>query len=205
MLDKDGKPVFEKYPKIAIGFLRWIENMTTAKKVEEFGGIATKNYTIKPAKVRLNEVSSNAPGSLYASWINDGTADGYEILLYSSRRRGYSSTVSKFTIDGNESETTVNDLIEGNRYSVYVRAYKLIDGKKVYGRYSSAKSVTIKKNDYGFGFGFGFGYSFAPWQGFGRNPYFGYGNGGAYGYYPRPYAVPYVSGRMMTPYYYWLR
>lgn len=47
VLDKDGKPVFEKYPKIAIGFLRWIENMTTAKKVEEFGGIATKIYAYK--------------------------------------------------------------------------------------------------------------------------------------------------------------
>lgn len=47
VLDKDGKPVFEKYPKIAIGFLRWIENMTTAKKVEEFGGIASKIYAYK--------------------------------------------------------------------------------------------------------------------------------------------------------------
>ena len=175
--------------------------------IGDLSGTVTRDYLITPAKVKLNEVKSETDGTLYVSWINDGMADGYEILLYSSRSRGYSSTISRFTIDGTESETTINDLIAGNRYTVYVRAYKLIDGTPVYGKFGASKSVTIKNNDYGYGFGnrfgwgFGFGHGFG--YGFGYNPYFNYGSYGYNNYYSRPYATTFRSRRTIPPFYFW--
>lgn len=47
VIGPDGRPMFEDYPKVAIGFIHWLENMTTAKKIDEFGGIATKIYAYK--------------------------------------------------------------------------------------------------------------------------------------------------------------
>jgi hypothetical protein len=47
VLGPDGKPQFEDYPKIAIGFIFWVENMTSSKKIDEFGGIASKIYAYK--------------------------------------------------------------------------------------------------------------------------------------------------------------
>ena len=164
-----------------------------------FGGTVSRSYTIRPARVRLNDVSSDTYGSLYVSWTNDGTADGYEILLYSSRRRGYSSTISRFTVDGSESEATIGDLIAGNRYSVYVRAYKLIDGTKVYGRYSASRSATIKTLSCSFGFGYWF-YGYNPY-GFGYNGYRPYTSSYQYPI-PRPYLTSFRFGRALSPFYF---
>lgn len=40
--DKNGNPVQEEYPKTAISFLHWIENMTQYKDIDEFGGLPTR-------------------------------------------------------------------------------------------------------------------------------------------------------------------
>lgn len=40
----DGKPTFEEYPKSAIKFTFWVENMTQSKKLQELGGLESKIY-----------------------------------------------------------------------------------------------------------------------------------------------------------------
>ena len=70
--------------------------------------------------------------------------------------------VSRFDVDGSESGINVYGLIPNSRYYVRVRAYKVIDGERVYGRFSETESVSVK--------GFFFTRLFAPAYSYGR-PY----------------------------------
>jgi len=40
--DKDGNVTFEEYPKTAISFFHWIENLTQYRDIDEFGGLPTR-------------------------------------------------------------------------------------------------------------------------------------------------------------------
>ena len=53
----------------------------------------------------------------------------------------------KKSLDVNASKAvrTISKLSKGKKYYVKVRAYKVVDNKKIYGSYSKVKVVTIKK------------------------------------------------------------
>lgn len=95
-------------------------------------------------KATLTNVSSDKAGTLTVEWDNEGNADGYELLVWSSRRRGRPTEVFKLTVSGEESTAVIEDLAPYNRYYVKVRAYKDINGTRIYGKYSASSSALIK-------------------------------------------------------------
>jgi hypothetical protein len=131
---------------------------------EETAGKTTEQL-IKEAKantITVTDISSNLPGTVTVGWESEYPADGYDVVLWNSRRMGGNVLVSRFDIDGSESGINIYGLMPNNRYYVRVRAYKTIDGERVYGKYSSTQSVTVK--------GLGFGRVFSSAASFGR-PY----------------------------------
>lgn len=95
----------------------------------------------RPAKVNLKAVTSKKKGTVTVTW-EQRNADGYEITY--SRYKSFKK-VTKITVTDKDTLTaTVKRLTSGKGYSVKVRAYKILDGKKVYGYYSKAKRVRSK-------------------------------------------------------------
>ena len=71
-------------------------------------------------------------------------AEGYSILLKSPDKKKFKS-VKTLKKDGtSERSYTIKDLTEGT-YSVKVKAYKTVDGKKVWSSYSKVNTVDVKK------------------------------------------------------------
>lgn len=97
----------------------------------------------KPAKVTLGTLSSSERGEVTLSWKKVSRADGYRII-YADNSKFKSS--EKLTVSsGKTVKRTVKNLKSGKKYYFKVRAYKTLDGKKVYGPYSSVKNITVKR------------------------------------------------------------
>ena len=65
-------------------------------------------------------------------------ASGYEISYATSKNGKYKVVTSS------SQRKTINKLTRGRNYYVKVRAYKIIDGKKVYSAYSSVRILKVK-------------------------------------------------------------
>lgn len=111
-----------------------------------FTGTKKINYTIKPAKVNVKNLSavrsSSSSKKINVTWAKDNKVDGYQIAYSTSSN--FSGQKTK-TISGNSSTfTSLSGLKSNTKYYVRIRAYKMIDGNKVYGSYGSSKNVTTK-------------------------------------------------------------
>ena len=78
-----------------------------------------------------------------ATWKKAPTVDGYQ-LQYATNAK-FSKAKSVTIKKDSTTKTTVKKLTAKKKYYVRVRAYKAINGKKVYSSWSKAKTVTIKK------------------------------------------------------------
>ncbi len=96
----------------------------------------------KPVKVKLTAVASNRSGEVTLRWKKSSGADGYSIV-YATNSKFKSS--KKATVTGGKSVTgTLKKLKSGKKYYFKVRAFKSLNGKKVYGPYSSVKKITVR-------------------------------------------------------------
>ena len=77
------------------------------------------------------------------TWEKVSGASGYEIYSATSKNGKYKKvmTIKK----GGTVSYKNTKLKKGKTYYYKVRAYRTVNGKKVYGAYSSVKSVKIKK------------------------------------------------------------
>ena len=107
----------------------------------KYEGTKKLTFTIKPAKAALSKVTAGSKQATVA-WKTVTGATGYEVQYSTSSklRSSKTATVKK----GSTKKTTIKKLTKGKKYYFRVRAYKTIDGKKVYGAWSSVKSVKIK-------------------------------------------------------------
>ena len=64
-------------------------------------------------------------------------ASGYQIAYSRSKNKGFKTVTAK-------SSKTITKLSRKKAYYIKVRAYKVVDGKKVYGSYSSVKMIKTK-------------------------------------------------------------
>lgn len=103
---------------------------------------ATSSTTNKPATVTTNKPKAKK-SSVVATWKPINNADGYEVQVATDKKfkkNKKTVTVAK----QNASKKTVKKLKAKKKYFVRVRAYKIVDGKKSYGKWSKIKSVKTK-------------------------------------------------------------
>jgi hypothetical protein len=106
-----------------------------------YSGTVTKYFNIVPKKQTVTGIRSPKAKQFKVAWKKDTQASGYEI--YYSSRSDF-KTHKTVTVSKKYTSKTVTGVTSGKKYYVKVRSYKLIGGKRVYGKYSAAKSVKIK-------------------------------------------------------------
>ncbi len=108
-------------------------------------GAASKAVSAKPvpAKAAISSVKNSASKTAKITWEKVSGASGYEIYSATSKNGKYKkvTTIKK----GGTVSYKNTKLKKGKTYYYKVRAYRTVNGKKVYGAYSSVKSVKIKK------------------------------------------------------------
>lgn len=103
---------------------------------------APTDTTEKPASVKVNKAQAKKK-ALVVYWNRIANASGYQIQVATDKKfkkNKKTVTVAK----QNASKKTVKKLKAKKKYFVRVRAYKIVDGKKVYGKWSKIKSVKTK-------------------------------------------------------------
>ena len=110
------------------------------------GASYTTNYKAvkKLGKVNLKSVSSaRKKHTIKASWDKKSGANGYQI--YYSRNKNFKKVSAKKIVKGGKKTSYVGkNFTKGKKYYVKVRAYKNVNGRKVYGKWSNVKTVKCK-------------------------------------------------------------
>lgn len=112
---------------------------STGKVYSKFTNVLTANTT--PAKTKVS-LSSPKKKQIKIRWTKLKSASGYEIY-YSTSKKGKYKKLKTITKPSTV-KYTHKKLKSKKKYYYKVRAYKTINGKKVYGAYSSVKSLKAK-------------------------------------------------------------
>ena len=91
------------------------------------------------AKAQIASASSTKAGQVNVKVKKVAKAKGYEFVLAANK----SFTKGKVTKTSAKPSITFKSLEDGAKCYVKVRSYKVVDGKKVYGKWSDAKSVKV--------------------------------------------------------------
>ncbi len=96
----------------------------------------------EPKKTSISDIKSTSKKKFAVTWKAVSGATGYQVVYSTSKSFDKKSMV---TLTGKKStKATIKKLKSGKKYYVKVRAYKTVDGKKIYGAYSSVKTVKVK-------------------------------------------------------------
>jgi len=97
---------------------------------------------VKPKKIKQFKLKKKGTNNLVIKWKRDKKADGYQIAMKKGKKSGY--RIVK-TIKGNKKNRYVKKkLKKGAIYYIKIRAYKVVNGKKIYGAYSKKKSIRYR-------------------------------------------------------------
>ena len=100
------------------------------------------NTTEKPASVKVNKAQSKKKALVFY-WNKIANVSGYQIQVATDKK--FKKNKKTITVaKQNANKKTVKKLKAKKKYFVRVRAYKIVDGKKVYGKCSKIKSVKTK-------------------------------------------------------------
>ena len=91
-------------------------------------------------KIILKSVKAGGKGKIVVKWKKSTAAKGYQ-LQYSTNKK----FISKKTKTTNKTSMTIKKLKKKKTYYIRVRAYKIVNGKKSYGKWSSVKKIKMKK------------------------------------------------------------
>lgn len=96
----------------------------------------------KPAQVAVNKPQAKEK-AVVVIWKKVKNVSGYEIQLATDKK--FKKNKKKVNIKKpNASKKTIKKLKKNKKYYVRVRSYKIVNGKKVYGKWSKVKSVKTK-------------------------------------------------------------
>ena len=96
----------------------------------------------KPAQVAVNKPQAKEK-AVVVTWKKVKNVSGYEVQLATDKK--FKKNKKKVNIKKpNASKKTVKKLKKNKKYYVRVRSYKIVNGKKVYGKWSKVKSVKTK-------------------------------------------------------------
>lgn len=110
------------------------------KTYAPFGAVVSQYTSI--AKPKLNSAKSTSKKKIKASWSKVGGASGYQVMW--STYKNFSKNYKTKSVKAKYLSKTVTTAQSKKTYYVRVRAYKTINGKKVYSQWSSTKKVKTK-------------------------------------------------------------
>lgn len=127
--------------------VQYKNNVKTGKATVEVTGTngsyvgltKTSTFNIVPAKAAIKKVTKGKKS--FKVTINSQSKSGvtgYEVAYSTKKSSGFKK------INTSSVKKTIKKLKSKKKYYVKVRAYKTIDGKKVYGKYSGVKSIKTK-------------------------------------------------------------
>lgn len=123
---------------------------TTKQETEETTGknteVTTKKPVIKvkkPARVKKLKVKRKSRAKASLKWKRVKNANGYQIAIKKGKKGKFK--VVKTIKKGKKVRYIKSKLKVGKVYYIKVRAYKKVNGKRVYGRYSKVKKYRIKR------------------------------------------------------------
>ena len=102
---------------------------------------STQKVKLSPAKVSLKSVKASGK-KVKITWKKQSGVSGYVVYQSTKKSTGYKKIATLKS--ASKVSYTTKKLTTGKKYYYKVRAYKTVNGKKVYGSYSSVKSVTVK-------------------------------------------------------------
>ena len=105
-------------------------------------GEATKTISVatKPAAPKITKLTTTK-GKVTLNWSNVSGESGYELYYSAKKDSGFKKvTATKVNVV----KASKSKLTSGKTYYFKVRAYKTVDGKKIYGAWSKVKSVIVK-------------------------------------------------------------
>ena len=108
----------------------------------DYAGTIKKTFKINPEKQKIEKLITKSKG-FTVKWAKTAYAAGFEIQYAENAKF---SRAKKVTVsDGTSVKKSVTKLKSAKKYYVRVRTYTTVSGKKYYGAWSAAKSVTTKK------------------------------------------------------------
>ena len=113
-------------------------NSFTRYKLSDRGRL---NAHKTPGKVAISSVSRAGSGKLKITWKKVSGATGYQIYRSTQKNSGYRRIKN---LSSKSSSYTNSKLKNGKRYYYKIRAYKRIDGKTYYGKFSNIKYQSPK-------------------------------------------------------------
>ena len=108
---------------------------------EKVYGMTFKTSVVPKVKLKKAAIKKLKAGnrSFKVKWKKVSGASGYKVSYKLGKK-----TKNKTVKGGKKVSLTVKKLASGKTYSVKVRAWKKVNGKKYYGKWSKAKKVTVK-------------------------------------------------------------
>lgn len=116
-------------------YFRFTGGKTSLYDMSDTGNVAPAALT----KAKLTSVKSTARSTVTVKWSRVSTAKGYQIKYSTKKNMTGAKTVTSSALS-----KKITKLRSGKRYYFKVRAYKSVDGSRVYGGWSSIKSVKVK-------------------------------------------------------------
>ena len=119
-----------------------IRAIKTVNGKNYYGEYTYLKVTTKPNKVKISKIKSTVKKKMNIYWKKISNSTGYE-LQYSLKN----SFKSKKSVKIKSKKTlnkTIKNLKSNKKYYIRIRAYKQVEGKKIYGDYSRIKSMKTK-------------------------------------------------------------
>ncbi|MDO4475286.1 MAG: fibronectin type III domain-containing protein [Lachnospiraceae bacterium] len=126
-----------------ISIKRWLMALVVFCMSLSMTVLADTPTKVNVPKMKLSSVTSGSAGKMTVSWKKVSKVKSYQIVV--ARNKAFTSGVKWKTVAAGENKKTISGLKQGSRYYVKIRARKDVKGKRYYGKFSSVKSVVIKK------------------------------------------------------------
>ena len=104
---------------------------------------ATVNITVNPKSATISKVTSTKAAQAKVTWKKDTKATGYQVV-YASNKSFTKNVTTVLTKKNTTTSLTMKKLTSQKKVYVKIRSYKIVDGKVLYGNYSTVKTVTVK-------------------------------------------------------------
>lgn len=100
--------------------------------------------TVIPAKQKVTSIKSPKSAQVTLKWKKDKNAKGYQIQY--ALDKSFKKSVKTANVTKNSTvQKTISKLKKGKTYYFRVRSYGTYKGKKIYGTYSAAVKIKVKK------------------------------------------------------------